>query len=68
MYAASMDPVFLMEHDLPLRTLLYDYYELQKYQWLVPGVSQQLDDAPVKEYIDMMARKISLGMRSDGVL
>lgn len=63
-----MDPVFLMEHDLSLRTLLYDYYELQKYQWLVPGVSQQLDDAPVKEYIDMMARKISLGMRSDGVL
>jgi len=47
-----MDPVFLMEHDLTLRTLLYDYYELQKYQWLVPEVSGQIDDAPIKEYID----------------
>lgn len=63
-----MDPIFLMEHDLSLRALLYDYYELQKYQWLVPGVSKQMDDTPVKEYIDMMARKISLGMRADGVL
>ena len=61
-----MDPVFLMEHDLTLRVLLYDYYELQKYQWLAPEVRAQLDDAPVKEYIDMMARKISLGMRLDG--
>jgi len=61
-----MDPVFLMEHDLTLRALLYDYYELQKYQWLGPDVRAQIDDAPVKEYIDMMARKISLGMRLDG--
>jgi AcrR family transcriptional regulator len=63
-----LDPVFLMEHDLTLKAALYDYYELQKYQWLAPEVSQQLNDAPVKEYIDMMARKISLGMRSDLVL
>lgn len=63
-----MDPVFLMEHDLTLRKLLYDYYELQKYQWLTPDVAQHIDDTPVKEYIDMMARKISLGMRSESVL
>lgn len=61
-----MDPVFLVEHDLTLRALLYDYYELQKYQWLPPEVAGQMDDTPIKEYIDMMARKISLGMRSDG--
>lgn len=61
-----MDPVFLMEHDLTLRALLYDYYELRKYQWLAPEVRVQVDDTPVKEYIDMMARKISLGMRLDG--
>jgi hypothetical protein len=60
-----MDPVFLMEHDLTLRTPLHDYYELQKYQWLVPEVSGQIDDAPIKEYIDMIVRKISLGMRSE---
>lgn len=60
-----LDPVFLMEHDLTLRTLLYDYYELQKYQWLVPAAREQVDDGPIKEYIDMMARKIALGMRSD---
>lgn len=61
-----MDPLFLMEHDLTLRALLYDYYELQKYQWLAPNVRTQVDDAPVKEYIDMMARKISLSMHLDG--
>ena len=60
-----MDPVFLMEHDLTLRALLYDYYELQKYQWLAPDVRVQVDDAPIKEYIDMMVRKISLGMHLD---
>lgn len=61
-----MDPVFLMEHDLTLRALLYDYYEMQKYLWLVPDVRIQVDDAPVKEYIDMMVRKISLSMHLDG--
>jgi AcrR family transcriptional regulator len=61
-----MDPMFLMEHDQTLRALLYDYYELQKYQWLAPDVRAQVDDAPVKEYIIMMAHKISLGMRLDG--
>lgn len=60
-----MDPIFLMEHDLTLRALLYDYYELQKYQWLPPEIFRQMDDTPVKAYIDKMARKISLGMRSD---
>lgn len=59
-----MDPVFLIEHDLTLRAVLYDYYELQKYQWLPPAIRSQLDDAPIKEYIDMMARKISLSMRA----
>jgi AcrR family transcriptional regulator len=63
-----MDPVFLMEHDLTLRAVLYDYYELQKYQLLAPEVFKQVDDAPVKEYIDMIARKITLSMRSDLVL
>jgi AcrR family transcriptional regulator len=58
-----IDPVFLMEHDLTLKALLYDYYLLQKYQWLVPEVHNQVDDTPIKDYIDMMARKISLGMR-----
>lgn len=60
--SSIIDPVFLMEHDLTLRALLYDYYLLQKYQWLVPAVHNQVDDTPVKEFIDMMARKISLGM------
>ncbi len=32
---------------------------------LAPEVFKQVDDAPVKEYIDMMARKITLSMRSD---
>ena len=63
-----MDPAFLMEHDVTLKTMLYDYYILQKYQWLVPEIREQVDDTPVKEYIDMMARKISLGMRSDFVM
>ena len=58
-----LDPIFLVEHDLTLRTLLSDYYELQKYQWLVPSAREQVDDEPIKEYIDMMARKIALGMR-----
>src|SRR5581483_3666395 len=53
-----MDPVFLMEHDLTLRASLYDYYELQKYQWLPPDIAGQIDDEPVKAYIDKMARKI----------
>jgi len=61
-----MDPVFLMEHDLTLRALLYDYYELQKYQWLPPEIFSQMDDAPIRAYIDEMARKILLYMRSDG--
>ncbi|HTK09935.1 MAG TPA: TetR/AcrR family transcriptional regulator [Ktedonobacteraceae bacterium] len=60
-----MDPIFLMEHDLTLRALLYDYYELQKYQWLPTEISRQLDDAPVREYIDKIVRKISLGIYSD---
>ncbi len=60
-----MDPIFLMERDLTLRALLYDYYELQKYQWLPSEIFGQMDDTPVREYIDMMARKISLGMRSE---
>lgn len=59
-----MDPVFLIEHDLTLRAVLYDYYELQKYQWLPPAIRLQLDDVPIKEYIDTMARKISLSMRA----
>lgn len=63
-----MDPVLLMEHDLTLRTALYDYYELQKYQWLVPELRKQVDDAPMKEYIDLMARKISLSIRADFVV
>ncbi|GCE16791.1 TetR/AcrR family transcriptional regulator [Dictyobacter kobayashii] len=61
-----MDPIFLMEHDQTLRALLYDYYELQKYQWLAPEARMKIDDAPIKEYIDKMAQKISLGMRLDG--
>lgn len=61
-----MDPVFLMEHDLTLRTLLYDYYELQKYQWLLPEFAAQMDDAPVRAGIDRVVQKFSLGMRSEG--
>ena len=63
-----MEPAFLMEHDETLRSLLFDYYVTQKYQWLVPEVREKVDDAPIKEYIDMMARKISLGIRADFVL
>lgn len=65
---AIVDPVFLMEHDLTLRAVLYDYYELQKYQWLAPEVWKQVEDTSVKAYIDMMARKISLSIRSDFAL
>lgn len=61
-----MNPVFLMEHNLTLRALLYDYYELQKYQCFPPEISRQLDDAPVRAFIDRMARKISLGMHAGG--
>ena len=61
-----MDPVFLVEHDLMLRTLLYDYYELQKYQWLLPEFAEQIDDAPIRAFIDHMVRKFSLGLRSEG--
>ncbi|HEX4205209.1 MAG TPA: TetR/AcrR family transcriptional regulator [Ktedonobacteraceae bacterium] len=61
-----MDPIFLMEHDLTLRTLLSDYYELQKYQWLLPEFAEQIDDAPVRAFIDRMVHKFSLGMRSEG--
>jgi AcrR family transcriptional regulator len=57
-----MDPVFLVEHDLTLRTLLYDYYELQKYQWLLPEFAAQIDDAPVRVFIDHMVHKFALGM------
>ncbi|HET8846707.1 MAG TPA: TetR/AcrR family transcriptional regulator [Ktedonobacteraceae bacterium] len=60
-----LDPLFLMEHDVTLRALLYDYYELQKYQWLSPEIFQQIEDTPIKEFIDKMARKISSGLRSD---
>jgi AcrR family transcriptional regulator len=60
-----MNPVFLLEHDLTLKTLLYDYYDLQKYQCLRPSMLQQIDDKPVKDFIDHMARKISLGIQSD---
>jgi AcrR family transcriptional regulator len=63
-----IDPVFLMEHDLTLKALLSDYYELQQYQWLVPEVRKQIDDEPIKQFIDMMARKISLGVTFDGTL
>ncbi|GHO97078.1 TetR family transcriptional regulator [Reticulibacter mediterranei] len=61
-----MDPVFLVEHDLTLRTLLYDYYELQKYQWLLPEFAEQIDDAPVRAFIDRIIHKFSQGMRSEG--
>jgi AcrR family transcriptional regulator len=61
-----MDPAFLMQHDLTLRALLYDYYELQKYQWLPPEIFKQMDDTPARDYIDKMVRHISLGMRADG--
>ncbi len=61
-----LDPAFLMEHDVTLRRLLYDYYELLKYQCLPPEIFAQMDDTPVKEFIDKMARKISLGIYSDG--
>jgi hypothetical protein len=61
-----MDPVFLMEHDLTLRTLLYDYYELQKYQWLPPEFAEQMDDAPVRAFIDHVVHKFSQGLRSEG--
>jgi hypothetical protein len=61
-----MDPVFLMEQDLTLRTLLYDYYELLKYQWLLPECAEQIDDAPVKAFIDRVIHKFSLSMRSEG--
>jgi len=60
-----ISPIFLVEHNLTLHTLLYDYYTLQKYQWLVPEARSQVDDTPVKDYIDMMARKISLRMHVD---
>ena len=55
-----MDPTFLMEHNLTLKTVLYDCYELQKYQWLPPETCKQIDDTPIREFIDKMARKISL--------
>jgi AcrR family transcriptional regulator len=58
-----MDPSFLMEHDTTLKTLLYDYYESQKYQWLPSEMANQLDDMFVKEYIDKLVRSISLGMQ-----
>jgi hypothetical protein len=58
-----MDPSFLMEHDTTLKTLLYDYYESQKYQWLPSETARQLDDTFVKEYIDKLVRSISLGMQ-----
>lgn len=58
--------MFLMEHDLTLRTLLSDYYELQKYQWLLSEFAEQIDDAPVRAFIDRMVHKFSLGMRSEG--
>ncbi len=61
-----MDPVFLMEHDLTLRTLLYDYYELQKYQWLPPEFAEQMDDAPVRAFIDLMVHKLSQNLRPEG--
>ncbi|GCF08946.1 TetR/AcrR family transcriptional regulator [Dictyobacter arantiisoli] len=57
-----MDPVFLMERDLTLRMLLYDYYELQKYQWLLPEFAKQIDDVPVSEFIDRVVHKFSLGI------
>jgi AcrR family transcriptional regulator len=57
-----MDPVFLMERDLTLRALLYDSYELQKYQWLLPEFAKQIDDAPVREFIDLVVDKFSLGI------
>lgn len=61
-----MSPVFLVKHDLTLKAVLYDYYELQKYQCLPPEISSQMDDTPVRAFIERMARKISLGMHSDG--
>jgi AcrR family transcriptional regulator len=61
-----MDPVFLMEQDLTLRTLLYDYYELLKYQWLLPEFAERIDDAPIRAFIDRIIHKFSLGMRSEG--
>jgi hypothetical protein len=55
-----MDPVFLMEQDLTLRTLLSDYYELLKYQWLLPAFAEQIDDAPVRAFIDRVIHKFAL--------
>lgn len=60
-----LDPLFLMEHDLTLRTGLEAYYELQKYQWCVATVRERLDDTTVKAYIALMAGKIASSMRSD---
>lgn len=60
-----MDPAFLMEHDLTLRAWLYDYHEIQQYQYIPLEIARHMDDTPVKTFIDKMARKISLGMCSD---
>jgi|GEM_PF-422718 len=58
-----LDPIFLMEHDLTLRSALEAYYEIQKYQWCVAAVRERLDDTVVKAYIATMANKIALNLR-----
>ena len=60
-----VDPLFLMEHDLTVGAALNDWYEAHKYQWLTPAAREQIDDAPVKAHIAMMARKIALSLRAD---
>lgn len=62
---ALVDPLFLMEHDLTVGTSLHDWYEAHKYQWLTPAARGQIDDAPIKAYIDLLARKIALSLRAD---
>ena len=60
-----LDPLFLMDHDLTLRGALEAYYALQKYQWCVAEVREQMNDTDVKAYIATMAGKIALSMHVD---
>ena len=54
-----IDPISPAEQNSTLNVLLWGCYELQKYQWLPPEVFAQVDDAPIKEFIEKMAGKIS---------
>ncbi|WLR41775.1 TetR/AcrR family transcriptional regulator [Bacillus carboniphilus] len=54
-----VDPQFLMEKDLTLKTALWEYYQMKKRQVVKSVYMEQIEDDYMKEKIDKIAKKLA---------